>query len=609
MRKLFRTSFLALAAAAISAGILFGCKKDEPTPSGGNGGGQTGPATVAVTGVSLTKTSITLKEGDSETLTATVTPTNATNKAVSWKSSDAATASVDNNGKVTAVKAGSATITVTTTDGSKTATCAVTVNAKQETPKEVTGIAIDPATLEIKEGLTAQLKIVFTPADASSDNIKWKSTNTEAATVDDSGLVTALKEGKTRIVATVDGTQIEAICEVTVTPDDALKGIEFTAAKVEVKVGATQALEIAYTPSYAANKNVTFSSSDASVATVDASGTVTAIKEGETTITATSEEGGFTATCTIVVTSAIVSGVYYNTEYDIFRDGENLGIRGTSGDCMDPEGNIYLPFQSSGWTCTMRKNGVDLFEFDTPSNAYMIMCAAGGGYCYFPYTFTYERNVAVMRVADDGSVEDIKIWDGPESYASRLRDIAVDKQGNAYIIGQFKDEYNVLNAWMFKVAKDKSVTTVKLSDGTKNWDGVSVAVADNGDVYCIANENNDLYLFKNGEKVSLLSDYFYEFAQYAELFIKGDDIYACVTERTGNEDETVVNVYKNGKSLFKIQQMQSTYANCIFVTSDDTVYLAGGSYDGNEYKYFIWKNDTVLYSANYRAIRNSLFVK
>lgn len=609
MRKLFRTSFLALAAAAISAGILFGCKKDEPTPSGGNGGGQTSPTTVAVTGVSLNKTSITLTEGDSETLTATVAPTNATNKAVSWKSSDAATASVDNNGKVTAVKAGSATITVTTTDGSKTATCSVTVNAKQETPKEVTGIAIDPATLEIKEGLTAQLKIVFTPADASSDNIKWKSTNTEAATVDGSGLVTALKEGKTRIVATVDGTQIEAICEITVTPDDALKGIEFTAAKVEVKVGATQALEIAYTPSYAANKNVTFSSSDASVATVDAAGTVTAINEGEATITATSEEGGFTATCTIVVTSAIVSGVYYNTEYDIFRDGENLGIRGVSGDCMDPEGNIYLPFQSRGWTCTMRKNGVDLFEFDKPSNVYMIMCAAGGGYCYFPYTFTYERNVAVMRVADDGTVEDIKIWDGPESYASRIRDIAVDKQGNAYIIGQFKDEYNVLNAWMFKVAKDKSVTTVKLSDGTKNWDGVSVAVADNGDVYCIANENNDLYLFKNGEKVSLLSDHFYEFAQYAELFIKGDDIYACVTERTGNEYETVVNVYKNGKSLFKIQQMQSTYANCIFVTSDDTVYLAGGSYDGNEYKYFIWKNDTVLYSANYRAVRNTLFVK
>ena len=595
MRKLFGIPCL-IAAIAIFA-TIYGCEKEET-----NGGTQT----VAVSGVSLSKTTLSLVEGGSETLTATVAPSNATNKAVSWKSSDAGTATVDSNGKVTAVKAGSATITVTTSDGGKTATCSVTVTAKEVV---VEGLAIDPATLEIKEGLTAQMKVVLTPAEASEPAIKWKSTNTEAATVDDSGLVTALKEGKTRIVATVDGTQIEAICEVTVTPDDALKGIEFTAAKVEVKVGATQALEIAYTPSYAANKNVTFSSSDASVATVDASGTVTAIKEGETTITATSEEGGFTATCTIVVTSAIVSGVYYNTEYDIFRDGENLGIRGTSGDCMDPEGNIYLPFQSSGWTCTMRKNGVDLFEFDTPSNAYMIMCAAGGGYCYFPYTFTYERNVAVMRVADDGTVEDIKIWDGPESYASRIRDIAVDKQGNAYIIGQFKDEYNVLNAWMFKVAKDKSVTTVKLSDGTKNWEGVSVAVADNGDVYCIANENNDLYLFKNGEKVSLLSDHFYEFAQYAELFIKGDDIYACVTERTGNEDETVVNVYKNGKSLFKIQQMQSTYANCIFVTSDDTVYLAGGSYDGNEYKYFIWKNDTVLYSANYRAIRNSLFVK
>ena len=126
MRKLFGTSVLAIAAAVISSGMFIGCDKKEPTPSGGNGGNG-GPKTVAVTGVSLSKTSLSLVEGGSETLTATVSPDNATNKSVSWKSSATDIATVDGSGKVTAVKAGSATITVTTADGGKTATCSVTV--------------------------------------------------------------------------------------------------------------------------------------------------------------------------------------------------------------------------------------------------------------------------------------------------------------------------------------------------------------------------------------------------------------------------------------------------------------------------------------------------
>ncbi len=83
---------------------------------------------VAVTGVSLNKDELSLKAGESETLTATVDPTNATNKTVTWKSSDTSVATVDNNGKVTGVKKGTATITVTTADGNYTASCAVTVN-------------------------------------------------------------------------------------------------------------------------------------------------------------------------------------------------------------------------------------------------------------------------------------------------------------------------------------------------------------------------------------------------------------------------------------------------------------------------------------------------
>ena len=143
MRKLFGTSVLAIAAVVISAGMFIGCDKKEPTPSGGNGGGG---QTVAVTGVSLSKTSLSLVEGGSETLTATVSPDNATNKSVSWKSSATDIATVDGSGKVTAVKPGSATITVSTTDGGKTAICPVTVIKSYYETERAALIAIYNAT-------------------------------------------------------------------------------------------------------------------------------------------------------------------------------------------------------------------------------------------------------------------------------------------------------------------------------------------------------------------------------------------------------------------------------------------------------------------------------
>ncbi|MBQ3328000.1 MAG: Ig domain-containing protein [Clostridia bacterium] len=90
----------------------------------------TASAVKPVTGVSLDKTELTLDEGDSATLAATVSPEDASNKNVTWTSSDEKVATVDATGKVTAIKAGTATITVTTEDGEKTATCAVTVNHK-----------------------------------------------------------------------------------------------------------------------------------------------------------------------------------------------------------------------------------------------------------------------------------------------------------------------------------------------------------------------------------------------------------------------------------------------------------------------------------------------
>lgn len=123
-RSFLTLRLVAMTAFAACAALFSGCQHQEPDPTPTP---TPTPTTVSVTGVSLNKSSLSLVEGSSETLTATISPGNASNKGVSWKSSDTGIATVDDKGKVTAVKTGSATITVTTADGGKTATCSVTV--------------------------------------------------------------------------------------------------------------------------------------------------------------------------------------------------------------------------------------------------------------------------------------------------------------------------------------------------------------------------------------------------------------------------------------------------------------------------------------------------
>ncbi|MGI5881098.1 MAG: S-layer homology domain-containing protein, partial [Syntrophomonadaceae bacterium] len=152
--------------------------------SGGGGGGGGGPIeTVAVTGVSLDKNTLNLSAGGAtSTLVATVNPAKATNKNVTWSSSNTNIATVA-NGVVTPVAAGSATITVKTEDGNFTATCAVTVVSPSI---YVTGVSLDKDTLSLTAGgVTGSLVATVTPANATNKNVTWSSSNESVATVAD----------------------------------------------------------------------------------------------------------------------------------------------------------------------------------------------------------------------------------------------------------------------------------------------------------------------------------------------------------------------------------------------------------------------------------------
>lgn len=169
----------------------------------------------AVTGVKTTS-ALTLNKNGTAELKANVSPSKASNKAVTWKSSDTSVVTVSSVGIVKAVGDGSATITVTTKDGAKTATCEITVKPAAPTTIAVTGVTLTPAKAALEIGETQQLAATVAPADATNKAVSYASDDEAVATVDDNGLITAVGAGSATItVTTVDGRKTAA-CDVTV---------------------------------------------------------------------------------------------------------------------------------------------------------------------------------------------------------------------------------------------------------------------------------------------------------------------------------------------------------------------------------------------------------
>ena len=286
-----------LVAAVLLTTSFWSCSKEEPVP-------EPTPPVVSVTGVTLNKTSTSIQVGGTETLTATVSPKDAANKKVTWKSSNAAIASVDANGKVTGVKAGEATITVTTEDGGKTATCKVTVS---ETSVAVTGVTLNKTETSLLVGGNETLTATVLPEDATNQNVTWKSDKPEIASVDANGKVTGVKAGEATITVTTEDGAKTATCKVTVTIP--VTGVTLNKTETSIFVGGSETLTATVAPADATNQKVTWKSDKPEIATVDANGKVTGVKAGEATITVTTEDGGKTATCKVTVKPNLVSEI------------------------------------------------------------------------------------------------------------------------------------------------------------------------------------------------------------------------------------------------------------------------------------------------------------
>lgn len=226
-------------------------------------------------------------------------------KYVSWESSDTSVLRVLSNGKVVAVGQGEAVITASI--GEATSSVTITVTGEQPGESGLTGVSLDRYTLTLYAGEEAEQLTATLKPEGTEATIRWTSSNQTAATVSQDGKITPLSAGVT--VVTAAAGDYRASCIVTVQPKRVrVTGIRFDEPTHTLMMGSTVTLQPIIAPDDATVKNLTWVSSDEQTATVSRTGIVTALSVGETTITATTVDGGYSAEIKIIVTAAAQLG-------------------------------------------------------------------------------------------------------------------------------------------------------------------------------------------------------------------------------------------------------------------------------------------------------------
>ena len=339
-----RRALLTAAAATI---LITSCGKKEET--------------VGVSSVAVTPSRIEIIEGGFAALSARVSPEAASDRVVSWSSSDRSVATVDKSGTVHGLRPGTATVTATA-EG-KSGTCAVTVKAKAV---NVTDVSLDRTELTLTEGEAETLTATVRPDNADNRKVTWSSDKTDVATVGGDGRVTAVKAGEAVVTVTTEDGGKTATCKVTVKAKVVpVTGVDVKPWSVTIGANGTTKLTCTVAPSNATNRNVRWESDNPSVATVDSDGNVRAVSAGVAKVSAVTEDGGFRSGCTVTVkefsSGFEVGGLFYKTakgySMDFVEVTGNPGGGKYSGDVVVPGTVEY-----DGITYTVKGVGNRAFE-------------------------------------------------------------------------------------------------------------------------------------------------------------------------------------------------------------------------------------------------------
>lgn len=249
-----------------------------------------------VTDVKMNESKIAMQAGESGQIGYTLTPKNAQPTGIKWASSDPGVVSVSEDGKVTALKAGKATVTVTIGNGTEKG---VSASVEIEVSARDTSLTLSESTLKMDVNETHKLNATVVP---EGTELKWSSSNPDVASVSGDGEVKALAVGKTVItVRTADG-KAKASCTVSVGGE---LGLKFEKSSLTMTVGKTQQLVPIFTPE-GYTENLEWSVSDLRVLNVTADGVVTAKGAGTATVTATGTSSGIKASVTITVEKSVL---------------------------------------------------------------------------------------------------------------------------------------------------------------------------------------------------------------------------------------------------------------------------------------------------------------
>jgi uncharacterized protein YjdB len=304
--------------------------------------------------ITIDPESYTMHVGDKKTLTATVWPSS-TPGSITWVSDRTSVATVDANGKVTAVSIGTANITAS--QNGMSATCVITVD-----PIEVTKITLDRTSLNLGVNKTRTLVATVMPTNATDKTVTWTTSDGTVATVTSAGVVRGIAYGTATITAT-SSNGLTATCKVNVVPTP-VEGVSLNKNSTTLLINGnsygTEQLTATVTPNDAVNKNVNWTSSNPNVATVSNTGFVTAVAKGTATITVTTVDGGYTASCTVRVgvrRTVTTSDIYTTSETFTSLTSSYSDSYSTQGltidvDNIDTSTSTYLEMGYRSWRGT-----------------------------------------------------------------------------------------------------------------------------------------------------------------------------------------------------------------------------------------------------------------
>ena len=259
-----------------------------------------GDYSLGVKNIMITTNYIVLPVGSAKQLVVAFTPANASNKTITWSSSDPNVATVDSSGNVKAISAGSAIIKATAADGGYTDTATIEVTSNRNEIDEKT-ISFSESSYTVGVNGTISLTPIITPSNATFKSVHFTSSDSSIATVDDNGVVKGIKEGTVKITAETYHNHLKATTTVVVKYIPVTSVQLNVSSEVTLKKGATIALVATVLPSNASDKTVTYKSDNPSIATIDNNGIVTGKGVGRTSITITPNGGGAPATTIINV--------------------------------------------------------------------------------------------------------------------------------------------------------------------------------------------------------------------------------------------------------------------------------------------------------------------